>query len=286
MAPSAKPPRIAPARSPSPSRRSLAGAGWMTRAATTRESPSTYQPIRSRNVLARPSADGSSYSAARNEAASRRRRHNRLAMPSVTRARSSSSTGRPRRLAGLAHAQDGEEGLLRDLHRSDALHALLAFLLLLQQLPLPRDVATVALGEDVLAHRADGLPRHHGGPDRGLHRHLEHLARDELLQLLGELPAGGLGLVPVHDQGQGVHRLAVHQDVELDEARRAVAQLLVVHRRVALAAALELVEVVDDQLRERHLEGEEDPGGVEVLHAREGAPSVRGQLHERTDVGG
>jgi len=52
----------------------------------------------------------------------------------------------------------------------------------------------------------------------------------------------------VHDERQGVHWLAVHEHVELDEPRRAVADLLVVHRRVALAAALQLVEVVDDQL--------------------------------------
>ena len=39
----------------------------------------------------------------------------------------------------------------------DALHALLAFLLLLEQLALAGDVATVALGQHVLAHRADRL---------------------------------------------------------------------------------------------------------------------------------
>src|ERR1700733_15464494 len=47
--------------------------------------------------------------------------------------------------------QYGQEGFLRNLHRADLLHALLAFLLLLQQLALARDVATVALGGDVLA---------------------------------------------------------------------------------------------------------------------------------------
>ena len=66
--------------------------------------------------------------------------------------------------------------------------------------------------------------------------------------------------------------------------RRAVAELLVVHRGVALAAALHLVEVVDDELRERHLEVEDDPGRVQVLHGHERPAPVRGQLHERADV--
>jgi hypothetical protein len=42
--------------------------------------------------------------------------------------------------------QHGEEGLLRDLDVPDHLHALLAFLLLLEQLALAGDVAAVALG--------------------------------------------------------------------------------------------------------------------------------------------
>ena len=55
----------------------------------------------------------------------------------------------------LADLQHGQEGFLRDLDRADLLHALLAFLLLLEQLALARDVAAVALGDDVLAQRLD-----------------------------------------------------------------------------------------------------------------------------------
>ena len=56
------------------------------------------------------------------------------------------------------------------------------------------------------------------------------------------------------DERQGVDRLAVDQDVQLDEVAGPVADLLVVHRGVALGAALELVVEVDDQLGERQLE--------------------------------
>src|SRR5215207_4907306 len=55
--------------------------------------------------------------------------------------------------------QHGEKCFLRNFDAADALHALLAFLLLLEQLALARDVAAVALGEHVLAQRLDRLAR-------------------------------------------------------------------------------------------------------------------------------
>src|SRR3954453_8426846 len=56
--------------------------------------------------------------------------------------------------ADLEHRQ---ERLLGHLDPADLLHALLAFLLLLEQLALARDVAAVALGDHVLAHRLHRL---------------------------------------------------------------------------------------------------------------------------------
>src|SRR3979411_1921717 len=56
-----------------------------------------------------------------------------------------------------SHLEHREERFLRDLDPADALHALLAFLLLFEQLPLAGDVAAIALREHVLAHRLDGL---------------------------------------------------------------------------------------------------------------------------------
>src|SRR5438132_14411251 len=90
----------------------------------------------------------------------------------------------PTRLAGLpglppgpaslvAQAQGRDERLLRDLDPADALHALLAFLLLLQQLALARDVAAVALGQHVLALGLDRLPGHDAATDRRLDRLVE-----------------------------------------------------------------------------------------------------------------
>ena len=89
----------------------------------------------------------------------------------------------------LVEVEHGEEGLLRDLHPADLLHPLLALLLLLEQLPLARDVAAVALREHVLPPRLDRLARDHARADRGLHGHVEHLPRDLLPQPLDELLA-------------------------------------------------------------------------------------------------
>src|SRR5436853_6850049 len=77
------------------------------------------------------------------------------------------------------HPENGEERFLRDVHFAHPLHALLAFLLFLEQLPLPRDVAAVALGEHVLAHRLDGFTRDDAPPDRRLNRDTEHLPRNQ-----------------------------------------------------------------------------------------------------------
>ena len=80
----------------------------------------------------------------------------------------------------LLHLEDRQEGLLGDLHRPDLLHALLALLLLLEELALAGDVATVALGEDVLAEGLDRLAGDDLGADGRLDGHLVHLLRDDL----------------------------------------------------------------------------------------------------------
>ena len=60
----------------------------------------------------------------------------------------------------------------------------LPFFCFSSSLRLLRDVAAVALGEHVLAQRADGLARDDAPADRRLDRDLEQVRRDQLLQLL------------------------------------------------------------------------------------------------------
>src|SRR5689334_13971766 len=80
-------------------------------------------------------------------------------------------------LIGLEHRQ---ERFLRDLHRPHHLHPLLAFLLLLEQLALARDVAAVALGGDVLAEGVDRRAGDDRAADRPLDGDLELLLGDGL----------------------------------------------------------------------------------------------------------
>src|SRR5947199_1178929 len=146
------------------------------------------------------------------------------------------STTSPRKavwITRLVNLQDRQECLLRDFDRSHLLHALLSFFLLLEQLALARDVAAIALGGHVLAQRTDGLAGDHLGADRGLNHDLEQLARDELLQLFGDLLAPFVRLVAVDDDRERIHGFAVEQHVELDELGRAVLEELVVEGRVA-----------------------------------------------------
>src|SRR2546423_15358333 len=97
-----------------------------------------------------------------------------------------------------AHLQNREERFLRDLDLADALHPLLAFLLFLEELAFARDVAAVALGEHVLAHRLDRFARDDAAADRGLNSHLEHLTPNQLPHLRRQRRPAVVGSVSVH----------------------------------------------------------------------------------------
>src|SRR5947207_12489412 len=95
----------------------------------------------------------------------------------------------------VAQAQGRDERLLRYLDPPDALHPLLAFLLLLEQLALARHVAAVALGHHVLALCLHRLSSDDAAADGRLDRDVEQLAGDELSQLGGHLPSVLLGQI-------------------------------------------------------------------------------------------
>src|SRR6185437_15971561 len=121
------------------------------------------------------------------------------------------------RLPSLVRSQYREERFLRNLDAADLLHALLAFLLFLQQLLLARNVAAVALRKHVLAQRL-----HRGAcddlrADRGLDRHVEHLPRNQFVHPLDQVAATPVCLRTMHDQAECVHPVAVDQHVHAHE---------------------------------------------------------------------
>src|SRR4051812_43365204 len=150
----------------------------------------------------------------------------------------------------VVELEGGDEDVARNLDASDRLHLLLALLLLLEQLALAGDVTAVALGEHILALRLHRLAGDDLPTDCGLDRHVEHLARDQLAQLLAH-PASVLeGLVTMDNRAERVGAFTVEQQVNEDEVALMVALQLVVEAGIPLCAALHLIEEVDDHLSE------------------------------------
>ncbi len=87
----------------------------------------------------------------------------------------------------------------------------------------------------------------------------------------------------MRDGGEGVDLVAVQQDVDLDEAAGLLARGFVVQGGVTARLGLQLVEEVEDDLREREGVADLDPVLGEVVHAEEGAAALLTQLHDRAD---
>ena len=117
---------------------------------------------------------------------------------------------------------------MRNLDLPDPFHPFFPFFLFLEKFSLARDVAAVALGEDVLAQRFDGFTGDHAISDRGLQGNFEHLAGDELLHLFHEHFAARVGFLAMHDQRKRVERLTIDQNVHLDQIAFAISDDLVI----------------------------------------------------------
>ena len=85
------------------------------------------------------------------------------------------------------------------------------------------------------------------------------------------------------DHGERVDAVAGEQDVELDEVGCADADRLVVERGVTRRARLELVEEVEDDLRQRQVVAKLHPLWREVVHVDVRAATLLAKLHDRTD---
>ena len=162
----------------------------------------------------------------------------------------------------------------------------LPFFCCLEQLALAGDVTAVALGRDVLALGLHGLAGDDLGADRRLDRHVEQLARDQLLQPFDHLLAVGVGLVAVHDRAERVDRLAVQQDVDANQVRLLVAPRFVVEARVALRARLQLIEEVEHDLGQRQHVVDLDAFGRDVAHVDHLAAAALARLHHGAEVVG
>ncbi len=184
----------------------------------------------------------------------------------------------------IPRIQHRHKRLLRDRHRPDVLHALLALLLLFEEFAFAAHVAAVALCQDVLAEGFDGFSRDDLAADRGLDGDFELVAGDLFAEFGAEGAAAVFGFVSVHDDGECFDGFAVDEDVHLDEVVVAVGDDLVVHGAVAAGEALHLVEEVVDDLGEGDFELEEVAGlGNEGLGFVDAA-AVEDEFHDVPDL--
>ena len=82
------------------------------------------------------------------------------------------------------------------------------------------------------------------------------------------------------DEAQGVHAVAVEQQVHLHQIAGAVAGQLIVQRGVALGVGLQRVEEVVDDLVQRHLVMQLHQMGVQILHVLELAAALLAHGHD------
>src|SRR5688500_14018625 len=132
----------------------------------------------------------------------------------------------------LIHFEDCQERFLWDLYAAHFLHALLAFLLLLEQLSFSRDITAVTLRNHILPERLHRLTRNHFVSNRGLDRNFEQLSGDQLLHLFGKCASLGLSSAAMQDQRQRINRFACNQHVELHQIAFPVTGEVVVERSI------------------------------------------------------
>ena len=85
-------------------------------------------------------------------------------------------------------------------------------------------------------------------------------------------------------RGQGIHRLAVEQDVQLHQLGRTEAVGMIVERGISLGDALQLVVEVDDDFTQRHvvIDFHAIAGDVFLLHQL--AALAKAKSHDRADI--
>src|SRR6185437_1646695 len=184
----------------------------------------------------------------------------------------------------FADLQHGEERLLRNVHLADPLHALLALFLLFEQLALAADVATVALGDDVLADGGDGLAGDDLRADGRLNSHLEHLPRNQFTHLRDQGLAAVVSEVAMNDDRECIHRITADENVHLHHGRDPGAGENIIERSIAARDGFQAVIEIEDDLIERKLVGKQNTGGADIFKILLASALVLDQLENAADV--
>ena len=107
---------------------------------------------------------------------------------------------------------NGDKGLLRDINPSKLTHLFLTRFLFIQKFALSRGISAVTFGRNVFAQCRKRFARDHFTTNCSLYRYFEHMARDEVFQLLAHGPPTGFSAVTMHHNRQRIDGLVIHQN--------------------------------------------------------------------------
>src|SRR5258705_10687760 len=177
-----------------------------------------------------------------------------------------------------------DKGFLRYIDRAKRFHSFFAFLLFLEQFAFARDIAAITFGGNVFAQGADGFASDDFATDGPLDGDGILLAGDYFFQFGGQGSATALGLITMDDAREGVHRLAVHEHVELHHVRRLVAGVFIIHRSVTAGNAFDSVVEINENFVERNHAGQHHPARIECFGVIDDSALFRNQRHHVADI--
>src|SRR6266436_5269784 len=179
--------------------------------------------------------------------------------------------------------EDREEGFLRDVNLADALHAAFAFFLFFEEFAFARNVAAVALGENVFSDGRDGFARDHAAADGGLNGDFEHLAGNQFAETGDEFAAAFVGHVAMSDHRQRIDGLAANEDVEFYQVGLLVAFEMVVEGGVAAGDGFEAIVKIENDFVQRQFVGEHDASRRKIFEVFLDAALVLTELQNAAD---
>ena len=171
-----------------------------------------------------------------------------------------------------------------DVDFAEGFHFCFPLFLLLEELALSGDVAAVAFGGDVLAHRGDRFAGDDIASDRGLDRDDEHLGGDDFLEFGGEVAAALDRFVAVDDGREGLDGFRGDEHVHFDHVGGAVAGVFIVHRTVAFAHRFKAVVEVDEDVGEGDFRSEHDAEFIDRFGVFQFTAFLHDELHDIANV--
>jgi len=187
----------------------------------------------------------------------------------------------PSVLTELKHCH---KSLLGNFHRTHLAHSFFTFLLFLQKLLLSCDITTVTLGQDVLADCLDRLPGNDLAADGRLDWNLKEMSGNLPLQSLAHAAASLIGRGGMNDEGEGIHRFPIDQDIQFDQIGPLITLEFIIKGSIASGSGFQCIKEIIDDLIEGQLIFEQSAGLFHIFHGNIGAPPLLAEGHDGTHI--